>query len=132
MLDRGQGQRLSISRRLGGGSQRRIFGFEPPQQHLPFFRARRDERDPPGRGEKGHGWRIDDLENVETERVPQERGGDKSGERQSSPARLIPGEDEIEIALGTQGSAHLEGVVARATEAIPCSRARFVTSTTSV
>jgi hypothetical protein len=63
--------------------------------------------------------------------VKQKRSDKESRDGPLAAARLVPGKNETRIVFGKQRSAHFAGVVASATEVIPCSRDKFVTSTTS-
>ena len=131
MLDRGQGKRLSIGGPLRGRGERRIFGLEPAEQDAPFLGVRRDQADATWRRQKRDRRRINDLENVKAESVKEKRPEKKSCDRPFAATRLVPDKNKTRIVFGKQRSAHFAGVVASATEAIPCSRDKFVTSTTS-
>ena len=84
----------------------------------------------PGGGKRAKCRRIDNLEDIKTEGM-QRRGG--AAENRRSPVSGgagVPSEDKPPIALGGQLCAQFGGAVASATEEIPCSSARFVTSIT--
>src|SRR5204862_3851718 len=131
VLDRWQCQRFFVRRWLGSRGECRIFGFQPTQQTTPFFRVGCDYRNTPRRRQEGDGRRIDNLKGVKAQGMEDEGRDKKSREREFPTARLFPGKDQAQVPE-RQRSTHFEGVVASATEAIPRSRARFVTSTTSV
>lgn len=129
MLDRRHDERFSIGGRLSGGGERGIFRVQPAEEESAFIRIRRDQADATRRGQKGNGGRVDDLENVKAESVEGEGSEKKSGNGPFAAARPLPTKDEV--VRGSGWRIHLGGVVARATEVIPCSSDKFVTSTTS-
>ena len=131
MLDRWHCQRLFVRRWLGGRGERWIFGFQPAQQSTPVFGVGCDYSDASRRRQEGDGRRIDNLKGVKAQSMEDEGRDKKSREREFPTAWLFPGKDQAQLPE-SQRSAHFEGVVASATEAIPRSRARLVTSITSV
>jgi hypothetical protein len=132
VLHRGHCEGFSVRGRLRGRGERRILGLQPIQENAPFLGIRCNHSHAPRRRQESDRRRIDNLKRIETQGVQHKGRAQKTGEGQSPRTWLVPGKDEAQIALGSQRSAHFAGVVASATEEIPCSRARFVTSTTSV
>lgn len=131
VLDRGHNKRSSIRGRLGGGGERRIFSLQPTKQNAPFIGVRRDQADASRRWQKSDSRRIDDLKNVKTESVQREGTEKKSCDGELAPAAWAPRENQAEVIVGNERRVHFGGVVARATEVIPCSSDKLVTSTTS-
>ena len=129
MLDRRHGQRFSIGGRLSGRGQRGIFGIQPTKQKAAFIRVRRNQADAAGRWQQSDGRRIDDLKKVKSQSMNGERPEQKSRDCPSAPARFFPAKDQV--VRGSRWGIHLGRVVAKATEVIPCSSDKFVTSTTN-
>lgn len=128
VLDRGHDERFSIRERLRGGSQRRIFGVQPAKEEAALVRVRRDQAHATRWRQKRDCRRIHDLKNVEAEGVKGQGSEKKSRDDPFTASWPFPTKDQIVGRRG--GKIHFEGVVARATDVIPCSSARLVTSTT--
>lgn len=129
VLDRRHDERSSVGWRLRGGGERGILGFQPTKQNTAFIGVRRDQADSSGRRQKSNGRRINDLENVKAESVEREGTEKKSRDGAPAPAGRVPAENQL--IFRDERRTHFDGVVARATEVIPCSSDMLVTSTTS-
>ena len=119
-----------VGRPLGLRGERRIFRVEPVQKSPRFVGSRRDHAHLRGRGKERNCRRVDHLEEIETERVQPGGSEDKSRDRRPAPARTFPPEEQTSGRLREARRAHCCGVVARATEVIPRSKAAFVTAIT--
>src|SRR3954454_14032662 len=118
-------------RALRGRGKRGIFRFEPRQQDTAFFGLRSDDVDQGGRWRRGRGGRIDDLKDVKTEQVQDDRSGDEAKQRKLSAPGRAPIEDRRELAGCCRSRRHyFGGALASETDVMPCSSAAFVTATT--
>src|SRR5262249_22483847 len=130
MLSFWQGAERCIRRTTSREGKRRIFSINPAKQCSTFFGIRGYQRDTRRRRQKGNRWRINNLKNVKTERVPNERKRQKNCNHYLAAARRIPVKKKC-FSNAVEGEAvHRGGVAASATAVTPCSSAAFATSAT--
>jgi len=93
VLDRRQGERLRVGWRQGGGSEGRIFGFDPAEKLPAFIGVWRDQTYPARRRQKRNSRRINDLKKVKAESVQSERGKNESAQSPFAAAGSFPAEN---------------------------------------
>lgn len=128
VLDRGHDERFSIGQRLRGGRESGIFRVQPSKEQPAFLRARRNQADAARRWQEGDCRWVDNLKEVETKGVNDQGAEQKSRDGPLAATRPFPSKDQV--LRRCVRSIHFGGVVARATEVIPRSRDKLVTSTT--
>src|SRR5205807_9189610 len=95
-----------------------------------FLGIGRDQTHARGWRQKADRRRINNLKNVEAKSVCDQRRNEKSRGRRFPAPRRLPIKKKRCGRRRRQGSVHRGGVVASATDVIPCSSAAFATSTT--
>src|SRR6266851_264379 len=124
MMDLRQCERFRLGRPLRRRSKRRIFRRDPAQQGAAFFRVTGNQADTGRRWQERDGWRIDNLEKIETKSVSRGRSRKKPKNRELPAPRRFPRKEQI---VRSGECVHFSAVVASVTEVMPCSSAAFAT-----
>src|SRR6266480_3212166 len=115
---------------MGGESKRRILCIDPTKQCSALFRTGHNKCNAGRRRQQRHQSRINNLKNIKTERVPDQRHHHENRKhRLRLPGRIPTKEEWLDDSLGGT-TAHCGGVAASATEVMPCSSTAFVTLAT--
>src|SRR2546423_8448652 len=115
---------------MGGESRRRILCIDPTKQGSALFRIGRNKCNAGRRRQQRHRRRINNLKNIETEGVGDQRQRHENCKHSLlRPGRIPTKQKWLDYNLGGT-TAHCGAVAASATEVMPCSRAAFVTLAT--
>src|SRR5947208_13812984 len=107
---------------MGGESKRRILCIDPTKQGSALFRIGRNKCNAGRRRQQRHRRRINNLKNIKTERVPDQRHHHENRKhRLVLPGRIPTTEEWLHASLGGGTTAPRGGGGASATAVMPCS-----------